>query len=775
MMERAGFWRRVTAAVVDLILAQVLLLGLVALLFAATAGHVTSAISFYTSCRPAAEVPPGIALPPGFDGPARQVCTSLFFGAPTRVLFVARSGIAPGATAAGAAQVAVPVSPDGRSGIRALSLDFLYFPLFILLRWATDRFWRGSPGRRLVGIAVTDRDGTAPAEAVPGLLARRYARFAWIHLPGAALLLAVACWQVAIGRAPLALDALAFFSASVWVGVAHLVAVMAVFRHQDTFYDAPSGTAVATRVEIARAADMSARADVVPVPSLLEDLRLALGRMRHRIPWASCALVAAMLLVYLGERSLPAAPAIPAGVSPDTLVAWGAMNRELVLLLGQPYRLFTAVFAHGNAAHLVTNALALLAAGMLLEPWLGRALFVALFLCCGLGGSLASIAEHPAQMVAVGASGAALGLFAAALPLAWRVPRGNARRWLLAWPLTVCIPALLQGVQPPGGWIVDIPDHAGGEATGLLLGVIVAAAWRNGVARRPSRNAILAAGTGLAAILAVTVAVGGIRAPLQAASLVPAGELPADDDDWMRRAGVLVARYPDDPRARLGLALSEARSGEPAKAADDLDAAIALQRRLTPASADTFRFSAHRTLASQFFDSGDLDAAAVQYTAALAEQRLPMLYMMRAISEFYRRRGADAVADLRQALTIDPKQAYAILWLSIVAARTGSEDPIAATAQDADLQAWPGPIVGFFSGAKRLDVVQATAGALDLASDQHRVCEVTFYEAEWHLMRHEPEAARPLLQATVSTCPRTFIEYRAASEELAGRAGLPPG
>ena len=773
MIERAGFWRRAVAAMVDLVMVQILIQVVTAVLFATSAGHVTSGVALYTSCRPAAAAPAGVEVPAGFGPATLQLCTSSLFGAPTRSLFVAYHAAGAGAVPDKVPFVA-PVTPDGRAGIGAFSLDWLFYPVFILLRWACDRFWRGSPGRRMVGIAITAAVGTATAADLPNLLARRYARFAWIHLPGSALLLAVAAWQVTADAAPRAIGELAFFFGSAWIGVAHLAAVMAIVRHRDTFYDAPSGTAVATRLEISRAADMGFGTPVAPGPSPRQDLRLALGRVRSRIPRASCAIVALMVLVFLGESLWAAAPSGPGGLSPETLIAWGGMDRELAIMLVQPYRLVAAIVLHGNVAHLVVNAVALLAAGFLLEPWLGGPLFVIAFLVCGVAGSLSSVAFNPPQLVAVGASGAVLGLFAMAFPLAWRVPEGRPRYWLLAWPIVSCIPAVLPGVPLPGGWTIDRADHAGGEVAGLVLGLVIVVAWWNGVARRPSRRMALAGAAMACLVLGVSIAIGGLRSPVQAASLVPPGEAPATDDDWMGRATDLVARYPDDPRARLGLALNEGRSGEPAKAVADLDLAIALQRRLAPASADHFRLAAHQSLASRFFDDGDLDAAIVQYSAALAEQRLPALYAMRAISEFYRHRGADAVSDLRQAVTLDPKQGYAILWLSITATRTGSEDPIAATARAADLQTWPGQIVAFYAGAKRLDVVEATAGALDLASDQHRVCEVKFYEAEWQSMHHDPEAARPLLEATVSTCPKTFIEYRAASEELAGHAGPPP-
>ncbi len=773
MIERAGFWRRGVAAATDLILAQVALQGLVALLFAASGGHATTGLTFYSSCRAVQAAPVGVTVPPGFAVTSQSLCTSRFF-APTRAVYVARHDERAGAVTT-TTTFAASTSPDGSAAMRVLGLDALFYPLFVILRWASDRFAGGSPGRRLARIAVADHGGTADGAARARLLARRYARFAWIYAPGALVMLVGAVVEAASGSASPTLAGLTWVAQNALVGAAQLTAAMAIWHHADTFYDVPCGTAVATRLELARARDMAPDTVVPAGPGPLMDLAGALWLTRGRLPRVTLVLAAVMIAVFIGESLLPWAPATPAGLSVETLMAWGGMDRELAVLLGQPYRLLAAVFLHANLAHLAVNLAALLVAGFLIERGIGSLPFGAVFLLGGLAGSLASVTFNPPEMISVGASGAILALFAAALPLATALPRGNQRRWLWAWSITVCIPAVTPGVTLPGLFAVDRADHIGGEVGGLLLGIVVALAWRKGMVFRPSRRAGLAVAASLAGLVCITVLVGGFRAPLQAVGLVPHGEEPADDAGWERQASVLLPRYPDDPRVRYGLALQEAGSGSAAQAVADLDAAIAGQRRLSPVHADDFRFSAHAGVAASFFDAGNLDDAIAQYTAALAERPRAELYRQRGISEFYRGRGAEAVSDLRQALTVDGKEAYSILWLSIAAERTGVDDPIAATSRDADLDRWPGAIVRFFAGRARLDVMEATAGLLDLSSDEHRVCETKFYEAEAHIMHREFDAARPLLQTTLSTCPKTFIEYRATLEELAGHGGLPPG
>lgn len=80
----------------------------------------------------------------------------------------------------------------------------------------------------------------------------------------------------------------------------------------------------------------------------------------------------------------------------------------------EPWRLLTAVFAHGGFIHLALNMLALWMLGQSLEPMLGRARFLSLYLISGLGGSVMVALIDPGQPT-VGASGAIFGMMAALL------------------------------------------------------------------------------------------------------------------------------------------------------------------------------------------------------------------------------------------------------------------------------------------------------------------------------------------------------------------------
>lgn len=80
----------------------------------------------------------------------------------------------------------------------------------------------------------------------------------------------------------------------------------------------------------------------------------------------------------------------------------------------EPWRLLTTVFVHGGFIHLALNMLALWMLGQALEPMLGRARYLALYLISGLGGSVMVAVLAPLTPT-VGASGAIFGLMAALL------------------------------------------------------------------------------------------------------------------------------------------------------------------------------------------------------------------------------------------------------------------------------------------------------------------------------------------------------------------------
>lgn len=81
----------------------------------------------------------------------------------------------------------------------------------------------------------------------------------------------------------------------------------------------------------------------------------------------------------------------------------------------EPWRVITVLLVHAGFWHIGFNMLALWMIGRSLEPLLGHARFVALYLISGLGGSVAVVLLTDPLSPVVGASGAIFGLFGALL------------------------------------------------------------------------------------------------------------------------------------------------------------------------------------------------------------------------------------------------------------------------------------------------------------------------------------------------------------------------
>jgi membrane associated rhomboid family serine protease len=145
---------------------------------------------------------------------------------------------------------------------------------------------------------------------------------------------------------------------------------------------------------------------------------------------------------------------------------------------GEYWRLFTVTLLHGSPdagfvfsfAHLFFNMYALYLAGPIVERWYGGLTFLAVYLACAAGGSVASFVFGGPQP-SVGASGAIFGLFGLLLA-ANRVYRPVDRqgRYLIGQLGGLIVINILFGFAVRG---IDNAAHLGGLATGLWLGALL--------------------------------------------------------------------------------------------------------------------------------------------------------------------------------------------------------------------------------------------------------------------------------------------------------------
>jgi len=163
----------------------------------------------------------------------------------------------------------------------------------------------------------------------------------------------------------------------------------------------------------------------------------------------------------------------------------GQLYGPAVAYGGEWWRIFTSGFLHAGFFHLLMNALFIWILGSQLEPALGRARFLSLYVVSLLAGSLGSLLIQPDAPV-VGASGAAFGLLGAAIVMA-------RRRGIDIWSSglgPILILNLLVTFLVPG---IAIGGHLGGVVGGFAAGWVL-----EEVEERSGRPAALAAAGAMA-------------------------------------------------------------------------------------------------------------------------------------------------------------------------------------------------------------------------------------------------------------------------------------
>src|SRR5579871_6907090 len=190
-------------------------------------------------------------------------------------------------------------------------------------------------------------------------------------------------------------------------------------------------------------------------------------------------------------------------VQPSLANDWGLLGYARLatggplqgIAAGQWYRLLTSAFlppATGLGGlgflDILFNMWALIVVGPSLEQLLGRVRFLAVYLLSALGGGVAFFLLGPQNVLALGASGAIFGLFAAWLVVARKL-RLDIRGIITIIAINLAFDLLYRST-------IAWQDHVGG----LIVGALTTAAFA--YAPRKNRTAIqLAAGIGILAIL----------------------------------------------------------------------------------------------------------------------------------------------------------------------------------------------------------------------------------------------------------------------------------
>lgn len=331
---------------------------------------------------------------------------------------------------------------------------------------------------------------------------------------------------------------------------------------------------------------------------------------------ATAALGLVLAVVFAGELLLAFGPlGDMLAPSLQTLVAFGGLSRALAVDEGEWFRLFTAAFAHAHLLHLGMNGLGLWLIGRTLEPILGARWFLALFFIGALGGSLGSILINPPNSVGVGASGALMGLFGFLLAFSLRLPPGPHRKAFAVNALSVLVPslapALLPLVMPGTGLQVDYAAHAGGALAGAAMAGLSRFIWPQIWVPVGFRQ--IAAGLVVACLIATGY--GALKLVQRhgeyrfVAQLIAPADMPATEAAFQEQSEDLVARYPNDPRARFHRAIVLMRTGDAPGAEREAREAVALVERYPRSFNAEFRDWSRLLLAGTYQEQRRMDEA----------------------------------------------------------------------------------------------------------------------------------------------------------------------
>ena len=324
-------------------------------------------------------------------------------------------------------------------------------------------------------------------------------------------------------------------------------------------------------VAVPRAASASSRAE--PRPEAEDDVTpgdMTMAQALDLLPLLTLALTVVLALVFALETRLAFDLGSDSEISHESLMAFGAASRELVVNGNDWWRIFTAPLLHGDFGHLVGNLFALLLVGVRLEGQIGRGWLAAIFALSALTGEIGSMIGNPPWVVSVGASGAIVGVVAAlfVMSFAGRDDPATARA-MRRTSLWFGIPALAPLAFGASG-STDYFGHLGGAIGGVVAGLALIAVWSPGALLPPfGRRAAIFAGT----VAAVAVGAAGIGAvdysawAAEASHRIPQALIPEKiDAGTLPLARDLVRRWPEDPRGRILLGAAQLAAGHPTAA-----------------------------------------------------------------------------------------------------------------------------------------------------------------------------------------------------------------
>src|SRR5699024_4788217 len=229
------------------------------------------------------------------------------------------------------------------------------------------------------------------------------------------------------------------------------------------------------------------------------------------VPVATYSIIGITVLVYVLQWAGQLIPGFP---PIDQWLMYSPLHTSQVALemqtvtgqfLFQHLRMLTPALEHTmeSPLHLLLNMVVLWMIGRQIEPFLGAAKFVAIYVLSTFGGSVAVLFLAEPNSAVVGASGAVYGLFAAL----WMIGR---RLGADTRGITVLI--IINFAFSFMGANISWQGHLGGFITGLLASVPALLAYQKGAAGPQARrrtNRYTWFGFGVVALLLIVLTVIG--------------------------------------------------------------------------------------------------------------------------------------------------------------------------------------------------------------------------------------------------------------------------
>jgi len=179
--------------------------------------------------------------------------------------------------------------------------------------------------------------------------------------------------------------------------------------------------------------------------------------------------------------------------------------------------------------------------------------------------------------------------------------------------------------------------------------------------------------------------------------------------------------------------------------------------------------------ASAYFNRGNIYAAQGE-ARALKDYDAAVKFNRRNVNAYIARGAlllasgatAKARADMRQALALERKNAYAVLWVDIVERRARQKGVLAGGKglRDVEMKGWPAPVLLMFVGETKPEAVLEAADDANATVKQAHTCEANFYGGQYALIGGNREEALKLFRNAAKDCPRGFLEGIAAGAEL---------